>query len=103
EARALAEDALDRQRQVLGKDHAETLRAMADQGMILFRSGNPFGGRKLLEQSLAGYKKALGMHHPNTKNVAQALSTVTATFGGSPKRGNSKAPNKRDKGKKHRP
>jgi hypothetical protein len=63
----------------------------------MFDSGNPFGARKLLEQTLATSKKTLGANHPRTRDTARALNHVLAKFGGHPRRGKQKARKKRKK------
>jgi hypothetical protein len=65
----------------------------------MFNSGDPFGARKLLEQTLAASKMSLGANHPQTRQTAQALARVAATFGGRPR---PSKPKTQKKGKKKR-
>jgi hypothetical protein len=72
-ARHLHEDALARNRRVLGDDHPQTLKCVEELAADLRAAGDADAARELDEKALAGYRRIFGDDHPRTLKVARSL------------------------------
>ncbi|MFF3690999.1 FxSxx-COOH system tetratricopeptide repeat protein [Streptomyces sp. NPDC002187] len=74
QARALAEDTLERRRRVLGEDHPHTLTSAIHLATQLGELGEVEAARALAEDTLARQRRVLGEDHPNTLTTAYNLA-----------------------------
>ena len=58
---------------VLGEEHPDTLKAMSNLAVLLFRTGDREGAIRLLRKCLSGRRKVLGENHPDTLATADYL------------------------------
>jgi hypothetical protein len=74
QARALNEKVLEARVRLLGKEHPDTLRAMANLTVTLSAQGDFAGARKLQEQVLEASIQLLGREHPGTLTTMDNLA-----------------------------
>jgi hypothetical protein len=77
-ARRLNEHVLDVMSRVLGEEHVDTLTAMGNLAITLLEIGEYVTALPLLLRCLAGKRKVLGDHHPDTIATANVLAHAAA-------------------------
>ncbi|KAJ7434411.1 hypothetical protein FB451DRAFT_1379819 [Mycena latifolia] len=73
---------LSKWRQLLGEDHPDTLRSLAELGFICFKMGHLTEARELQEQALNARRQVLGEGHPDTVDTAHRLAVTIAQLEG---------------------
>jgi hypothetical protein len=73
-ARHLHEDALARNRQILGDNHPQTLLCTEELADDMRAAGDIQTARKLDEKTLADCRKIFGNDHPRTRKITRRLN-----------------------------
>jgi len=63
-------------RELLGEEHAETLGAATERGLLLHRVGRPEEAERLMRATLEAQERLLGGDHPDTLRSASILAII---------------------------